>query len=111
MQETRCWRIELLNQLFAAEVVRLIKSIPFSFQMPPERLMWHYDNKGLFSVKSTYKVARMSCAPAVITTSPSTSKGGAYRGLGRLFEGLVCHQRSRSVVGGFIVTFFLREIT
>lgn len=70
-----------MNQLFVAEEVQLIKSIHFSFQMLYDNLMWHYDNKGLFSVKSAYKVARMSCTPAVITTSSSTSKGDAYRGL------------------------------
>lgn len=35
----------------------MILSIPLSVRLPPDHLMWHYDSKGLFSVKSAYKVA------------------------------------------------------
>lgn len=35
----------------------MIFATPLSCKLPTDKLMWHYDSRGLFSVKSDYKVA------------------------------------------------------
>lgn len=72
-----CSKIDLLHQLFAKEEVRYICSIPLNFQRLPDRLMWHYYEKGLFSVKSAYKVAITSDVAPVLLASSSSNNGGA----------------------------------
>lgn len=81
LQENRAWTFELLKELFDEEEVHIISSIPLSFRWAPDRIMWHYDKKALFSVKSTYKVALEMCVPVDLMASSSSSDGGAYRGL------------------------------
>ncbi|KAM1511681.1 hypothetical protein ACFX1Z_023334 [Malus domestica] len=55
---SRLWRTDLLSEFFSPKEVSLILSLPLSFHAPEDRLMWRYDEKGLFSVKSGYWVAR-----------------------------------------------------
>lgn len=51
------WNNNLVSNLFLLEEVALILAIPLSYWLPPDKLIWHYDAKSLFSVKSAYKVA------------------------------------------------------
>ncbi|KAM2248693.1 hypothetical protein ACFXTH_003476 [Malus domestica] len=52
------WNYELIHSLFGPpEDVALTLSIPLSFRFPLDRLIWHLDSKGVFSVKSAYKAA------------------------------------------------------
>ena len=52
------WDVELLTQTFRPEDVNMIRTIPVHIEMD-DMLAWHYDEKGLFSVKSAYKVQRV----------------------------------------------------
>ncbi|XP_061999061.1 uncharacterized protein LOC133716365 [Rosa rugosa] len=52
------WKASLLESTFSPEDCEIITSIPLSFRLPPDRIIWHYDPKGIFSVKSAYVVAR-----------------------------------------------------
>lgn len=55
--ESASWNTDLISSLFPPCKEALILSVPLSGILPPDHLMWHYDSKGLFSVKSAYKVA------------------------------------------------------
>lgn len=51
---TRAWGTNLLSELFSPKNVSLILSLPLSFRAPKDKLVWHYDEHGRFSVKSGY---------------------------------------------------------
>ncbi|KAM2637964.1 hypothetical protein EV1_022393 [Malus domestica] len=51
----RVWRT---NLFFSLKEVSLILSLPLSFCAPKDRLVWHYDEWGLFSVNNGYWVAQ-----------------------------------------------------
>ncbi|VVA28182.1 PREDICTED: reverse mRNAase [Prunus dulcis] len=51
--ESPSWNVPILQTLFFAEEVDLIRSLPFSLRRPRDQLIWHYDTKGLFTVKRT----------------------------------------------------------
>jgi hypothetical protein len=53
------WDEQLLAQSFWDVDVYLIKALPIHLDMP-DIVGWHFDNKGRFSVKLTYKVHRAS---------------------------------------------------
>ena len=52
-----CWNLDLIEKLFLPCEVDSIKSIPLSMRMFADKLIWAKTNNGLFTVKSTYKVA------------------------------------------------------
>lgn len=43
--------------LFSEFEANLILSLPISHRLPEERLIWHFDKEGLFSVQSAYHIA------------------------------------------------------
>ncbi|RXI06686.1 hypothetical protein DVH24_025822 [Malus domestica] len=43
----------MLQQLFIVKEVRLICSFPLSFRRQPNRLMWYFNKKEVFSVKKS----------------------------------------------------------
>lgn len=49
--------LDIISSLFPPCEATLILSIPLSRKLPPDYLIWHYDSKMLFSVKSACKVA------------------------------------------------------
>lgn len=74
------WNEALLASNFTQEDCLLIKSIPLSIRLPPNRLIWHYDSKGVFSVKSAYGLARDRIVHSPIAASGSSSTN-AFSGL------------------------------
>lgn len=56
---TEQWDTQLLNQIFCQEDVKIIRSIPVHAELE-DVVGWHFDDKGIFSVKSAYKVHRAS---------------------------------------------------
>jgi hypothetical protein len=52
--ETRWWDNNLLNVLFSAEEVNLIKKIPISCTNQEDVLIWRGTKNGIFSVRSAY---------------------------------------------------------
>ncbi|KAM1915217.1 hypothetical protein ACFX13_035095 [Malus domestica] len=54
--ESASWNLNLVKELFPPCEVVLILASPLSCRLHPDKLMWHYDLNGLFSVKSAYKV-------------------------------------------------------
>lgn len=48
----------MLEFIFSLEDCEVINLIPLSSRLPPDRMIRHYDSKGLFSAKSAYVLAR-----------------------------------------------------
>ncbi|KAB2633991.1 hypothetical protein D8674_036633 [Pyrus ussuriensis x Pyrus communis] len=55
--ENRCWKEEVITELFSELEGNLIISLPISLRLLEDKVIWHFDKKGLFSVKSAYHVA------------------------------------------------------
>ena len=55
-QSTRQWDMVKLNEYFLPLDVEVIKSIPISTRMQSDFWAWHYDKRGLFSVRSAYRM-------------------------------------------------------
>ncbi|KAL0410894.1 UNVERIFIED_CONTAM: hypothetical protein Slati_3679100 [Sesamum latifolium] len=51
------WKSDLVYQLFEEEEAQLIVSIPLPHVHHPDSLIWHYGNRGMFSVNSAYHLA------------------------------------------------------
>jgi hypothetical protein len=50
------WRIDLLHAIFCPRDVELILKIPLSCRRPPDVLIWAGTKRGIFSVKSAYRL-------------------------------------------------------
>lgn len=56
--EERVWMPQVINELFSEDEAEIILKIPLSHGASEDRLIWHYDVKGVYNVKSGYSVAR-----------------------------------------------------
>jgi hypothetical protein len=54
---TGMWDVELVRDNFCEQDAAIILSIPV-FEDIEDTWAWHFDEKGLFSVKSVYKIQR-----------------------------------------------------
>ena len=54
----RQWDVGLLSSVFWPMDIEVILSIPFSRREVDDRLIWHYNPKGRYKVKSGYWLAR-----------------------------------------------------
>lgn len=52
-----CWNIPMLRQLFLDVDVQQIMKIKLPNQPCEDRIMWHYDREGEYSVKFGYNLA------------------------------------------------------
>lgn len=56
------WMLDWLEELLTPDEVELIQKIPLSMRRPLDRMIWHFDKHGLYSVKSGYHVARCTAS-------------------------------------------------
>lgn len=77
--ENRKWVSSVIIELFIATEADLILKIPLGRQSTDDRLMWHYDNKGVFNVKSGYQVARMIENMSTQTSSSSSNNNNSKK--------------------------------
>lgn len=56
--DERTWLVTVIEDMFTEVEAEFILKIPLSLRPRADRIVWHYDRKGLFTVKSGYKVAR-----------------------------------------------------
>lgn len=79
---TRVWRTDLLSKFFRLKEVSLILSMPLSFRAPDDRLVWHYDERGLFFINNMYLVARQWLqsmdSSALSSLNPSADCGSTF---------------------------------
>ena len=54
------WNYQLLDQLFLNQEKEAIKKILVSMGMRPDKLIWHHDKRGQYSVRSGYKILKQS---------------------------------------------------
>ncbi|CAL9002074.1 unnamed protein product [Prunus brigantina] len=74
LDHPRRWNISLLSNLLYPPDVDVIRTLPLSFHHRVDALIWHFDTKGHFTVKSAYKVARTVLDPKPVASS-STGNG------------------------------------
>ena len=55
-QESKTWRLDLLEDLFDADSVVAVKKVIILTTPLANKLVWIADQKGIFSVKSAYKI-------------------------------------------------------
>lgn len=55
--ERKCWKEEVICQIFLPVDVEAILGIPLSIRMPSDCLIWAKTNNGCFIVRNAYKVA------------------------------------------------------
>ena len=68
--DNRCWKVDLLQQMFLPVEVEEIRSIPLSNTLPPDKQIWTGTSNGLFTVRSAYKIAmQLSCSSVIASTS------------------------------------------
>ncbi|XP_061999476.1 uncharacterized protein LOC133716838 [Rosa rugosa] len=53
------WVVPFLDEIFTPLEVSLIAQIPLSIRGAVDRVVWHYDKKGVYSVRNGYHIARM----------------------------------------------------
>ena len=70
----------MLNQSFARMDADIIKSIPLPRTPQEDEIIWHYDRKGLYSVKSGYQLALKIKFPEPPTGSAGASQDGRTYG-------------------------------
>ena len=71
--ELKCWKRNLVKEVFLPFEVKYIMRIPLSFRLPPDFCFWKLEKNGLFSVRSGYHLARSLFGDS--TGNPSTSTG------------------------------------
>ncbi|CAL2241193.1 unnamed protein product [Prunus armeniaca] len=74
----RPWNSDSLTLLFSHEDQLVIKSISLSLKFPANRLIWHYNAKGSFTVKSAYHVAYSSLQDHCLTASTYVGGSNGY---------------------------------
>lgn len=45
-----------MRELFLEDEVEVIWKIPLSVRLPDDKLVWHFDTHGFYSVKSGYRI-------------------------------------------------------
>jgi ribonuclease HI len=83
-RNTQWWNMERLEQIFRAEEIKAILSIPLSCTNQPDVLIWRGTAKGSFSVKSAYYVAKAMEARERASTSTGTKMSEVWRQIWKL---------------------------
>lgn len=68
LDNPRRWNISLLSNLLYPPDVDVIRTLPLSFHNMDDALIWNFDKRGLFTVKSAYKDARTIFAPTSVSS-------------------------------------------
>ena len=55
-EDTNQWNMEKLNDLFPAHVAEMIQEIPIATSNADDILVWSYEEKGVYNVRSGYRL-------------------------------------------------------
>ena len=58
IDDNQPWKETLIHQHFSKEDAEKILQIHLPNSPQPDQILWHYDKKGQYSVKSGYQIAR-----------------------------------------------------
>ncbi|XP_075633488.1 uncharacterized protein LOC142605945 [Castanea sativa] len=56
-EDSKCWKSNLVRELFLPFEAETILRIPLSFSLPDDKIIWVGNRRGEFSVKSAYHIA------------------------------------------------------
>ena len=56
LMNRKCWKLNLLSEMFDTKEAASISRIPVSKLGSPVVLVWHHDNKGVYTVRSGHKL-------------------------------------------------------
>ena len=70
-----CWNEQLIWQKFLLVDVKLILEIPLPHASRQDKLVWHDDKRGIYSVKSGYQVSLMMKLPENLSCSNGAQGG------------------------------------
>lgn len=59
-QESHTWLEPVINAIFPRPETDIILKIPLSLHSTADRMVWHFDNKGYYNVKSGYHIASIN---------------------------------------------------
>ncbi|XP_048444673.1 uncharacterized protein LOC125479438 [Pyrus x bretschneideri] len=76
--ERNKWCDAKLTEYFKEEDREHIRALPISYRLPSDKLIWHYNDWGIFTVKSAYWVAWNSIKPLSLSASSSASAGNPF---------------------------------
>ncbi|KAK3222291.1 hypothetical protein Dsin_009316 [Dipteronia sinensis] len=69
-----CWNMQILKDNFISCDVNAISQIPISNGDRKDTIMWHYDEKGVYTVKSGYWIGRsLVTTPCPSNVQPSAA--------------------------------------
>lgn len=72
--EDKVWLQPMIEEMFTEADTEIILKIPLSLCHTKDRFVWHYEKKGVFSVKSSYHVAHDLSQSSVCASSSSGSR-------------------------------------
>ena len=72
--DSKVWNLSLLREAFLESDVHEILIIPLSLTTEPDGIVWNYDKKGIYSVKSGYRIWRSQLAQNILEAPKSWSK-------------------------------------
>ncbi|KAM1205667.1 hypothetical protein ACFX2G_006549 [Malus domestica] len=76
--ERKAWCDAKLTEFFEEEDKEHICALPISYQLSSDKLIWHYNDLGIFTIKSAYWVAWDSIKPLSLSASFSASGGNPF---------------------------------
>ena len=74
--EERCWKLDLVREIFTVADASLVTSIYLSKQIISDKLIWKHSVNGMFTVKSAYFVAKQVLGKMV---HPNFNKINAWK--------------------------------
>lgn len=63
-EDTKWWKADVVNSLFLSFKASTILSIPLTYNLPKDILIWIGNKSGTFTVKSTYHIASSIVKPS-----------------------------------------------
>ena len=73
------WKETLIHQYFNKEDAEIFLQIQLPNSPQPDQILWHYDKKGQYSVKSGYQIARKIKHPEESSCSKKNSRQWSFQ--------------------------------
>lgn len=72
-EDTKQWNRDLIFRVFNPFEAQQIVNIPVSRRLPVDRLVWHFEKNGLYSVKSAYHLLKNDNSRNIAESSNSSN--------------------------------------